>query len=169
MRHAILKATLVAGTLDIFSAFLFAGIAGMSASSVLQFVASGPFGDVAKGPPSWLWAIVGLAVHFAIMACMAAAYMLAAQRTPMLIRWPLLAGLMYGLLLWVVMYWIVRPIRWPELWLPDMYATKSVGEIVWNIGNQLFSHCILVGQPIAIIAARYCASFDAPKPLHVGS
>ncbi|WP_336970540.1 hypothetical protein [Sphingobium aromaticiconvertens] len=168
MRHAIFKATLVAGTLDIFSAFLFAGIAGMSVSSVLQFVASGPFGDAAKGLPSWLWAIVGLAVHFAIMACMAAAYMLAAQRIPMLVRSPLLTGLIYGLLLWVVMYWIVRPVRWPELWLPDMYSTKSMGEIVWSIGNQLFSHCILVGQPIAIIAARYCASFAAPDALRAG-
>jgi hypothetical protein len=166
MRHAIFKATLVAGTLDIFSAFLFAGIAGMGASSVLQFVASGPFGDVAMGPPSWLWAIVGLAIHFAIMACMAAAYMLAAQRIPLLVRSPLLAGLIYGLLLWIVMYWIVRPIRWPELWLPDMYATKSMGEIAWSIGNQLFSHCILVGQPIAIIAARYHTPFGDAAPLH---
>lgn len=165
MRHAIFNATLVAGTLDIFSAFLFAGIAGMSASSILQFVASGPFGDVAKGPPSWLWAIVGLAVHFALMACMATAYMLAAQRIPALVRFPLTAGLIYGLLLWIVMYWIVRPIRWPELWLPDIYSTKSMGEIAWSIGNQLFSHCILVGQPIAMIAARYHTSFGATEPL----
>ena len=160
MRHAIFKATLVAGTLDIFSAFLFAGIAGMSVSTVLRFVASGPFGDVANGSPAWLWAIVGLAVHFALMACMAAVYMLAARHIPMLVRSPLVAGLIYGLLLWILMYWIVRPIRWPELWPPDLYSTKSAGEIAWNIGSQLFSHCILVGQPIAIIAARYCASMD---------
>lgn len=129
MRGAIFKATLVAGTLDIFSAFLFAGIAGMSVSSLLRFVASGPFGNAANGHPSWLWAIVGLAVHFALMACMAAVYMLAARHIPMLVRSPLVAGLIYGLLLWILMYWIVRPIRWPELWLPDLYSSKSVGEI----------------------------------------
>lgn len=169
MQHAIFKATLAAGTLDILSAFLFAGVAGMSVASVLQFVASGPFGHVANESPSCLWAIIGLAVHFALMACMAAVYMLVARHIPMLVRSPLFAGLMYGLILWVLMYWIVRPIRWPELWLPDLYATKSVGEIAWSIGNQLFSHCILVGQPIAIIAARYHASFGAAEPACSGS
>jgi hypothetical protein len=158
MWHPIFKATLVAGTLDILSAFLFAGMAGMSAPMVLQFVASGPFGNVAQGAPGWLWAIVGLLVHFALMACMVTAYMLVAQRMPVLTRHPIVAGLLYGLLLWIIMYWIVRPIRWPQSWPPGTYEGKSVGLIAWSIGNQLFSHCILVGLPIAIIAARHHTS-----------
>lgn len=153
MRDAVIRATLVAGTLDILSAFLFAGMAGMAPVAVLQFVASGPFGDMAKGDPVWLWAIMGLAVHFAIMACMAAAYLVAARRITILTQRPALAGLAYGLLLWVVMYWIVRPLRWPALWMPAAYASRTAGEIGWSIGNQLFSHCILVGLPIALIAA----------------
>jgi hypothetical protein len=154
MRHIIFKATLIAGTLDIISAFLFAGMAGMSLSAVLQFVASGPFGDVAKTEPHWFWAITGLAVHFALMACMVTAYMPTARHSPALTRRPIIAGLLYGLLLWVLMYWIVRPIRWPETWLPDLYLGKSTGQILWSIGSQLFSHCILVGLPIAIIGAH---------------
>jgi hypothetical protein len=47
--------------------------------------------------------------------------------------------------LWGIMYWIVRPLRWPDLPLPHS---------LWGIGNALFSHCILVGLPIALIAAR---------------
>ncbi|MCI4588814.1 hypothetical protein MOK15_01650 [Sphingobium sp. BYY-5] len=154
MRERIIQATLVAGTLDILSAFIFAGMAGMSPLAVLQFVASGPFGGGAKGEPAWLWALVGLAVHFAIIACMAAAYMAVARRSPSLRRHPILAGLLYGLLLWIIMYWLVRPTRWPALWLPDAYAGQPIGKIAWGIGNQLFSHCILVGLPIARIAAR---------------
>lgn len=145
MLRPIAIATLLAGTLDIFSAFVFAGMAGMSPSGVLTYVASGPFGDgVRQGGPAW--AAAGLAVHFAIMACMAAAYVLAASRLPVLVRHPIPAGLAYGLLLWLIMYWVVKPLRWPEAPLPHT---------AWGIGNALFSHCILVGLPIALIAARH--------------
>jgi hypothetical protein len=154
MRGRIIRATLIAGTLDIISAFVFAGMAGMRPLAVLTFVASGPFGDAAKGHPLWLWAAIGLAVHFAIMACMATAYMIAARHMPALRRNPVIAGLLYGLLLWIIMYWLVRPWRWPALWLPDAYTGRPIGKIAWGIGNQLFSHCILVGLPIALIAAR---------------
>ncbi len=140
----ILVATLVAGTLDIISAFVFAGMAGATPMGVLRYVASGPFGEAPTPTPGW--AAIGLAVHYAIMACMAAAYMVAARRLLVLRRRPILAGLLYGLLLWVVMYWIVKPLRWPDAPLPHgLYA----------IANQLFSHCILVGLPIALVAARH--------------
>ena len=140
----ILLATAIAGTLDILSAFVFAGIAGVSVVGVLRYVASGPFGEQATATPGW--AAIGLIVHFAIMACMAAAYMLVAPRLPALLRRPLVAVLLYGLLLWGIMYWIVKPLRWPEAPLPHK---------LWPIANQLFSHCILVGIPIALTARRY--------------
>lgn len=143
MLKPIAIATLVAGTLDILSAFVFAGMAGMSAIAVLTFVASGPFGSAPT--PAAGWAIVGLLVHYAIMACMVAAYMIAARRMPILLRQPIIAGLLYGLLLWGIMYWVVRPLRWPEIPLP--HTAKGISE-------QLFSHCILVGLPIAWIASR---------------
>lgn len=148
MLRPITLATLVAGTLDILSAFVFAGIAGTGPLSVLRFVASGPFGKGAlRGGVGW--AATGLLIHFAIMACMVAAYFGAASRTPLLVRHPIPAGLCYGMLLWVLMYWIVMPLRWPGMPLPNtLYA----------ISNQLFSHCILVGLPIALIAARHLSA-----------
>ena len=144
MLRPILIATLVAGTLDILSAFVFAGLAGATPFGVLRYVASGPFGEAPT--PTMGWAAVGLAVHFAIMAAMAAAYMLVAPRVPALLRHPVPAGLAYGLLLWLIMYWVVKPLRWPEAPLPHT---------LYSVGNQLFSHCILVGLPIALVAARY--------------
>ena len=140
----ILLATALAGTLDILSAFLFAGMAGVGPAAVLRFVASGPFGEAPTPGPGW--AAAGLLVHFAIMACMAAAYMLVAPRFPALLRHPILAGIAYGFLLWLIMYWGVKPLRWPEAPLPHT---------LWGIGNALFSHCILVGIPIALVATRY--------------
>jgi hypothetical protein len=144
MLRPIVLATLLAGTLDILSAFVFAGMAGTTPLGVLRFVASGPFGDAPTATAGW--AAAGLLVHFAIMACMVAAYMLVAPHVSALLRHPVPAGLAYGALLWLIMYWIVRPLRFPELPLPHT---------LWGIANALFSHCLLVGLPIALIAARH--------------
>lgn len=144
MLRPILIATLIAGALDIMSAFVFAGLAGTTPVGVLRYVASGPFGEAPTATAGW--AAVGLAVHFGIMACMAAAYMLLARRLSWLRRYPIPAGIAYGLLLWLIMYWIVKPLRWPEAPLPHtLYA----------VANQLFSHCLLVGLPIALTATRF--------------
>ncbi len=140
---AICAATLLAGTLDILSAFVFAGVGGVQPLQVLMYIASGPFGDRAFRGEGW--AAVGLLVHFAIMACMVGAYMGVAPRAPVLLSRPVLAGTAYGALLWLIMSWVVRPLRWPEAPLPHT---------IYEIANQLFSHCVLVGLPIALIASR---------------
>ena len=142
--RTIAWATLAAGTLDILSAFVWTG----AVVRVLQSVASGPFGDaVAEGP----WGPpLGLLVHFAIMALMVTVYVLAAKRIPWLNRNWIVAGLLYGFALWIVMYWIVIPLRWPGSPSRDLVA----------VAQQLISHCILVGLPIAWIAARNRQSFN---------
>ncbi len=152
MLKKIALATLVAGTLDILSAFFFAGRAGKSPADVLHFVASGPFGDQALTGSGW--AIAGLGVHFAIMAVIASAYVLLTPKVPALFDRPWLAGPLYGLAVWFVMYWIVRPLRWPAMALPAAWADMNAGAMAFSIGNALFSHCILVGLPIALIAHR---------------
>ena len=140
MLRPILWATLVAGTLDILFAFIVAG----SVAPVLRTVASGALGDaIADGPAG---APLGLLVHFAIMAVMAGAYVLAATRVALLTRQWWLMGLLYGVVLWIVMYWIVMPLRWASFVPP--------GEPV-AIARQLFAHCGLVGLPIAWFAARH--------------
>ena len=140
MLRPILWATLVAGTLDIVFAFVTAG----ALVPVLQTIASGPLGDaLADGPAG---APLGLVVHFAIMAVMAAAYILAATRIPALTRHWWLMGLLYGVVLWIAMYWIVMPLRWDSFARPDEPVA---------IARQLFAHCILVGLPIAWFAARH--------------
>jgi uncharacterized membrane protein YagU involved in acid resistance len=138
MIRTIAWATLVAGTLDILSAFVWSG----AVIPVLQTVASGPFGEMAQGPAG---APLGLLVHFAIMAVMVAVYVLAASRIPALNRFWWIAGPLYGVVLWVVMYWIVLPLRF-ETFAPPSEAMPIV--------KQLISHCLLTGLPIAWITAR---------------
>ena len=140
-----LTATAVAGTLDLLSAFVFGGTKGIWPLRVLQFVASGPFGDRAFDAPAF--AVAGLVTHYAIMACMVAAYMIAALRLPILTRRPLLSGMVYGFGLWIVMYWIVRPLRWPDAPLPSASGPIQIGE-------ELISHVILDGIAIGLIVGR---------------
>jgi len=146
MLKPIAVATLIAGTLDILSAVVFSIMAGSTPIHMLQSVASGPFGDVALSSTSY--AVAGLLVHFAIMACMVIAYMAAAAKWRLLTDRPILAGALYGILLWLVMYWVVLPLR---------FHAPHPGQLV-PIAKQLFSHVILVGIPIGLVARRYLRS-----------
>jgi hypothetical protein len=140
----IILGTLVAGTLDILAAIgltLFYG--RRTVGEMLAGVASGPF----PGAADWGdgGAALGLAVHFALMAIMVAAYVLIAARRPALVARPLQWGVIYGLVTYVVMNLIVVPLRFAGAFPPPTRA----------ILTQLFCHVALVGIPIALIAARH--------------
>jgi hypothetical protein len=92
--------------------------------------------------PGAVTTVVGTMVHYTIMAAMVAAFVLAARRLPTLINHPVVSGLLYGGALYLVMYWLVLPLRFPAA------HPKSDW---WTITNALFSHCICVGLPIAFI------------------
>lgn len=138
----IVMATLVAGTLDILSACVYTLIAGRAPIGMLKGLASAVLGnDAVKGGIGV--ALVGLLLHFAIMAVMAAFFVIAADRMPMLkARW-LFFGIAYGVGLWAVMNLIVLPLRFG--WHP--FTPLGLAE-------QFFSHIVLVGIPIAWFARR---------------
>ena len=138
----IVVATAIAGTLDILAATILTLAYGRTPDAMLRTVASGPF----PGATGWGagGAALGLAVHFAIMAVMAAVFVLAADRLSWLKRQPVLAGVAYGLATYIVMNLIVVPLRWPAAWPPTPVS----------IATQLFCHIMLVGLPIALIARR---------------
>ena len=138
----IIAATLVAGTLDIVSAVVYTLIAGHQPVAMLKGLASAVLGDDAAQGGSGT-ALFGLALHFAIMAGMAAVFIVAANRLSVLkTRW-IAAGIAYGLGLWAVMNLIVLPLRFG--WHP--FHALGVGEM-------LFSHVVLVGLPIAWFARK---------------
>lgn len=84
----ILVATAIAGTLDIAAAMILTATHGGTIPGMLRFVASGPF------PETKTWgmagAALGVAVHYALIALMAAAFVLAVDRIPALKRQALL-------------------------------------------------------------------------------
>lgn len=138
----ILVTTLVAGTLDILSACVYTLIAGRAPITMLKGLASAILGNEAvKGGIGV--ALVGLLLHFAIMAVMVAFFVIAASRLSVLKTHWLLAGIAYGIGLWAVMNLIVLPLRFG--WHP--FTPLGLAE-------QFFSHIILVGIPIAWFARR---------------
>jgi len=145
----ILLATLVAGTLDILAATILSLIFGRGPMAMLRFVASGPF------PPATEWgaagSALGLAVHFTLMAIMVTIYMIAADRRPALRAKPLQWGVIYGLITYVVMNLVVVPLRFEGAFPPSPRGVLT----------QLFCHIVLVGMPIAYIAARYLRGRNA--------
>lgn len=146
MGRTIALATLVAGSLDILFAIALTLLYGREPGAMLRYLASGPV------PPAAGWgaagSLLGLAVHFALMAIMAAAFVLAARRVPALLERPPIAGVGYGLLTYFVMNWIVVPLRF-DTPLPPRPP---------SIATQLFAHIVLVGFPIAFIARRQLGS-----------
>jgi len=142
MTRAIGWATLVAGTLDILYAALMSAISGAGPAAMLRTVASGPF------PAATQWgtggSILGLLVHFTLMGIMATYFVIAARNWPMMLARPIQWGIAYGLVTYVVMNWMVVPLRFDTPVPPPPRAILS----------QLFAHIVLVGIPIALVAAR---------------
>jgi len=143
LARPILTATLIAGTLDILAAVTLTLLYGRDPMNMLRYVGSGPVpGATGMGTGG---AILGLAVHFVLMAIMATIFVLAAARFRALWQKPLLWGFLYGLGTYVVMNLIVVPLRWPAAFPPSAQS----------IATQLFCHIVLVGIPIALVTAKH--------------
>jgi hypothetical protein len=141
--RAIVAAIAVSGTLDILSAFFFGGMAEVGPGRILRYVASGPFGDSMRDGGSGA-AAVGLGVHYGLMAVMVLLFFTLAGRLDFMRRQWLVSGALYGIAIYLVMYWIVVPIRFGSEPRTDL----------WSVGNALFSHIFCVGLPMAFIASR---------------
>jgi hypothetical protein len=109
-----------------------------------QGVAGGWIGKAARdgGAAS---AALGLATHLGIALCMAAAYAAMASRAKILYQRPLVCGALYGLGLYLVMYRLVLPLRWPAVF-PRWDGWISVADIASHVG---------VGLAIATVLSRY--------------
>ena len=139
----IAAATLLAGTLDILDAFTFWGVTrAVPPERILHAIASGLMGKAAfQGGTAT--AALGLFLHYFIMSVMAALYVLAARRLPVLARRPLLMGLAYGAATYVVMNHVVLPLS----------AVGPAAAFAWpRFINNLGAHLVLVGVPIALVA-----------------
>src|SRR5689334_15148199 len=99
----IVIAWLTAGILDITSAFVIAGIKGTGSIRMLQGIASGLLG--ARSFEGGLrTAGLGLAIHFFIALTAAALFYLISRNFSLLTEHAIVAGLLYGILVYLFMY-----------------------------------------------------------------
>lgn len=139
--QAVLYGGLTVGALDILEAIVFWAFRGVPPTRVLQGVASGLLGreSFAGGVPT---AILGAILHFFIAFMVVKFYFLASERLPTLRRRPLLAGAIYGVGVYLVMYLVVLPLS----------AARAPTFGALNVANGLFAHIVCVGIPAALFA-----------------
>jgi uncharacterized membrane protein YagU involved in acid resistance len=141
---SVLVGGLIAGTLDILFAISFAAYRGMAPVSLLQTVASGLLGQAAftGGIPA---AVLGLVSHFAMSFLWAGLFVAAARKFPRLVRQPGWAGLLFGVVVFLVMRLVVLPLSA----FPYPVSFKPLATTL-----DLLSHLFFFGVPIALAARR---------------
>jgi hypothetical protein len=103
---AILLGGFVAGTIDIGAAML---ISGKSVAFILQFIASGLIGKAAfQGGAATV--VLGALLQWAMSLIIAAIFVLASLRFPILRKRWIVAGLAYGVPVYFVMTYVVVPL-----------------------------------------------------------
>ena len=142
--RAVLVGGTIAGTLDILFALTFAAVNGVPPVRLLQTVASGLLGEAAYsgGVPA---AALGLAGHFGMSYLWAALFVVIAVRLPKLTLRPVIAGAIFGVIVFFAMRLVVLPLSA----FPHPVTFKPL-----SAGLDLLSHMFLFGVPIALAAAR---------------
>jgi len=142
---AILVGGGIGGAFDITYAIVFSSFRGVSATRVLQSVASGLLGRASyEGGAST--AALGLGLHFLIALIWATIFWFACRRLPFLTQRPVLAGLLYGIVIYAGMNLVVLPLSAmpPRASFPPPVA----------IITGLAVHMLLIGLPIALAARK---------------
>jgi hypothetical protein len=139
--QAILAGTLAVGSLDALDALIFFGLRGATPSRIFQSIASGVLGPAAYrgGMGS---ALLGVALHFFIAVCVVLTFYVAARALPVLVRHWVIAGLLYGLVVYAVMNYGVVPL--------------AIGRGAFSLPvfiNGVLIHAFGVGLPAAFFVA----------------
>jgi uncharacterized membrane protein YagU involved in acid resistance len=140
---AIFSAGLLAGVLDITAAFITWAPQGVPPVRILQGIASGLLGPQAfrEGTAA---ALLGGALHFLIAFSAAAVFYAASRKIDFMMRRPILSGVLYGVCVYLLMYWVVMPL---SRFHPPQTVTRSIIAIV--------THMICVGLPISLMVRRF--------------
>ena len=141
--RAILTAGLVVGFLDISSAFVIWWQRGVGARRGLQGIAAGLLGGSAFDG-GLATAGLGLALHFFVAFVVVSVFYLASRKIPFLAKQPFVSGVLYGIGVYLVMFWLVLPMVF------STFRHRLSNELL-----QLAIHICLIGLPTAFIVRRY--------------
>jgi uncharacterized membrane protein YagU involved in acid resistance len=141
--RAVATAGLIAGILDITSAFVIWGLMGIGPIRGLQGIAAGLLGPQSfqGGLPT---AGLGVAIHFLIAFVAAFVFYAASRKLIFLTKHAITSGMLYGIAVYGFMYWIVMPL-----------ASIKVRHSVSANFTRVLIHMFLVGLPIALVVRLY--------------
>jgi hypothetical protein len=140
---AIFFAGLLCGVMDITAAFLTWWPKGVKPSRLLQGIAAGWLGP-ASFNGGMATSALGLAFHFLIAFTAATVFYVASRYLTFMIHRPIVSGVLYGIAVYLVMYWIVMP-------LSNFHGTKTVTSSIVAV----ITHIVCVGLPISLVIHRF--------------
>lgn len=143
-RRALLLGTLTVGILDIVDALAFFGMRGVPPLRILQAIASGLVGSDAAVAGGVGMAVLGLVLHFLIAFLVVFIFYRASLKVPILTRYPVVFGVLYG----VVVYFIMTLVIVPASAIHAIRALPSLPVLV----NGLLIHAFGVGIPAALFS-----------------
>ena len=142
--RAILLGGLIVGCLDITDAIVFFGITrNLRPSRVFQSVASGLLGR-ASFSGGMKTVLLGAFLHFFIATCVAMTYVLVSKKFAVLRKNWVLCGLLYGVLVYCVMYMLVLPLS----------HVGTVTHTPIGLVNAIGIHMLGIGLPSAWVAQK---------------
>ena len=142
--RAIVVGTLVVGTIDAIDAIAFFGLRGATPLRIFQGIAAGAVGREAARAGGWRTAALGVFFHYLVALGIAAAYVLASRRLPLLVRRPLVCGALYGVAAYFFMNLVVIPLSKIG---PQPFTTAP-------LVNGLLIHAVGIGIPVALVARQ---------------
>ena len=136
---------LIAGTLDLTAACVYSWVrSGVTPMRVFQFIASGVLGagSFTGGAKT---AVLGVALHFLIATIWTLLFYFASRKLLFLVEQPIVAGLLYGGVVYVLMNFVVVPLS---------QVTSRPQPMSVRIAN-LVILMFCIGLPIALIVRRF--------------
>jgi hypothetical protein len=152
----ILWIGLVAGTLDITDNLIFNQLRGFTPKMVFQFIASGLIGPSAAVQGGAATVAVGIAIHYTIALTWTAVFYAASRKLLILGKRPVLSGLVYGGIVYVVMNYIVLPMTA----VPHLSHRITLAARV----NAILALLLFIGLPISLLINKYLGLHAARRP-----
>jgi hypothetical protein len=135
---------LIVGILDITSAFIIWWSRGVRPVHGLQGISAGLLGSQSY-QGGIATAGLGLTIHFFVAFAVITVFYVASRKVWFLTQHALVSGLLYGVAVYLFMYWFV---------LPHVFSTFR--HSISNDALAVVVHMFLIGLPTALVVRRYC-------------
>ena len=135
---AIAVGGLSAGTLDLLQASILFGW------DIPLSIAGGLLGPSAAHGGAGTF-VLGVLLHFSIATSAATVYYLAGRKLPFLTSHAILAGMIFGALVYLFMHYLVLPLS---------LVPKSHGHLIYKVA-EFIEHWFFVGLPISLSVRHY--------------